>query len=187
MDRGYAVGGEFSDAWAAAAGRIHLAGADVDGDGEKERAYPGLDLQPRVGLVPLGPDPSTGLWEFGDLVTGLPPERDADGRLMITEDTGLVFVLIPAGAFQMGTGAMDAPRHDVTLTAPYFISKYEMTQGQWLRLTGVNPSRYRPDVTTAWGEQVSLLGEEASEQLDPGRAWILRSSQAPCCTRLGTR
>ena len=31
------------------------------------------------------------------------------------------------------------PPHDVTLSA-FFISKFEMTQGQWLRFTGRNPS-----------------------------------------------
>ena len=34
--------------------------------------------------------------------------------------------------------------HEVQLSA-YFISKYELTQGQWKRLTGRNPSRYGRD------------------------------------------
>lgn len=29
--------------------------------------------------------------------------------------------------------------------APFFISKYEMTQGQWRRFTGENPSYHGPD------------------------------------------
>jgi formylglycine-generating enzyme required for sulfatase activity len=38
--------------------------------------------------------------------------------------------------------------HDVELSA-FFLSKYEMTQAQWLRLTGSNPSRHavEPDVS----------------------------------------
>lgn len=35
------------------------------------------------------------------------------------------------------------PVHKVTL-ASYFISKYEMTQGQWVRARGENPSIYKP-------------------------------------------
>jgi formylglycine-generating enzyme required for sulfatase activity len=35
------------------------------------------------------------------------------------------------------------PVHRVTLK-PFLLSKYEMTQGQWLRFTGENPSRFQP-------------------------------------------
>jgi formylglycine-generating enzyme required for sulfatase activity len=97
------------------------------------------------------------LWEFAHLQTGDPAIRSDDGRLSITEATGLVFVLIPAGTFSMGAQSADAsqpnfdpqatktesPVHQVTLSS-YFLSKYEMTQGQWVRLTGRNPSSYGP-------------------------------------------
>ena len=39
--------------------------------------------------------------------------------------------------------ADESPVHDVTL-APYFLSKYEMTQAQWQRITGFNPSVRKP-------------------------------------------
>jgi formylglycine-generating enzyme required for sulfatase activity len=38
----------------------------------------------------------------------------------------------------------EMPVHRVTLS-PFFLSKYEMTQGQWLRSRGTNPSYYHPD------------------------------------------
>jgi formylglycine-generating enzyme required for sulfatase activity len=48
----------------------------------------------------------------------------------------------------------------VTLTA-FFLSKYELTQGQWLRLTGRNPSYYRlGDYLESWnraGRAANLL------------------------------
>ena len=120
------------------------------------REYVGLTLKPQLGLVPLGPDRESGLWEFAHLETGSVPERDPDtGKLERTEETGLVFVLIPAGTFTMGAQKIDpngpnhdpdaagdeGPPRDVTLGA-YFLSKYEMTQGQWMRATGNNPSGY---------------------------------------------
>jgi formylglycine-generating enzyme required for sulfatase activity len=37
----------------------------------------------------------------------------------------------------------ESPVHPVSLSA-YLLSKYEMTQGQWLRVTGENPSYYQP-------------------------------------------
>jgi formylglycine-generating enzyme required for sulfatase activity len=35
----------------------------------------------------------------------------------------------------------ESPLHEVTL-APYFLSKFEMTQGQWMRLAAQNPSQF---------------------------------------------
>jgi formylglycine-generating enzyme required for sulfatase activity len=120
--------------------------------------YRGLELTPQVGLLPIGQDPSSHLWEFAQLATGEPPERGADGTLVRTESMGLVFVLIPGGTFEMGAQSTDpnglqydpearpdeSPVHEVTLS-PYFLSKYEMTQGQWQRFTGRNPSAYGPE------------------------------------------
>jgi formylglycine-generating enzyme required for sulfatase activity len=37
--------------------------------------------------------------------------------------------------------AHDGPAHEVDLE-PFFLSKYEMTQGQWERFTGTNPSHH---------------------------------------------
>ncbi len=117
-------------------------------------------LTPQLGLVPLGPDPDSGLFEFAHLQTGEVPVRGRDGRLTRTEDTGLVFVLLPGGKFWMGAAqpaqgrpgdpnadpfahADEGPVHEVEI-APFFLSKYEMTQGQWLRIAGANPSFFAP-------------------------------------------
>jgi formylglycine-generating enzyme required for sulfatase activity len=87
------------------------------------------------------------------LASGDLPERGADGRLILKESMGLVFVLISGGKFRMGAQSLDpttanfdphasadeSPVHEVTLS-PYFLSKYEMTQGQWERSGGRNTS-----------------------------------------------
>ncbi len=106
-------------------------------------------------MLPLGPDPESGLWEFAHLMSGAPARRGADGTLVRTEATGLVLVLLPGGRAWVGAQREDAsggnfdphaseqeaPVHEVELS-PFFLSKYEMTQGQWERLTGRNPSMY---------------------------------------------
>jgi formylglycine-generating enzyme required for sulfatase activity len=121
------------------------------------REYAGLKIPPQTGLLPIGEDPASHLWEFADLATGDAAERGPDGRIVLQESTGLVFVLIPGGAFEMGAQSEDpnaenydpqareneGPVHEVRLS-PYFLSKYEMTQGQWERFTGKNPSNYGP-------------------------------------------
>jgi len=126
--------------------------------------YNGLIIKPQIGFVPIGRDADSMLWEFVNLQTGEIPSRGKDGKLVLTERTGLVFVLIPGGDFKMGAiqpnfnnpfgapnvdpqaGPDENPVHDVRLK-PFLLSKYEMTQGQWLRFTGNNPSTYNP----SWG------------------------------------
>jgi len=131
--------------------------------------YGGLSLMPQLGLLPLGADRDSGLWEFWDLQSGHEPTRDADGRIVPTESMGLVFVLVPRGPFWQGAQATDpdgrnydpqaqtweGPVHEVLLS-PYFISKYELSQGQWERFTGRNPSQAVPG-TTVGGHPVTRL------------------------------
>ncbi|MFN0007473.1 MAG: SUMF1/EgtB/PvdO family nonheme iron enzyme [Planctomycetota bacterium] len=117
--------------------------------------YDALSLEPQLGLLPIGQDTESGLWEFADLATGEPAERNQDGRIVLKEASGIVFVLIPGGTFLMGAQAEDpsadhfdpnaqtneSPVQPVNLE-PFFLSKYEMTQAQWERLTATNPSLY---------------------------------------------
>lgn len=60
--------------------------------------------------------------------------------------TGILMVLLPGGTFLMGSPddecgheADEAPVHEVALS-PFLISKYEVTQAQWERVMGTNPS-----------------------------------------------
>ncbi len=55
----------------------------------------------------------------------------------ITED----FVEIPAGTFMMGSDVGDeSPVHEVRITAPFLMSKTEVTQAWWYVVMGNNPS-----------------------------------------------
>ncbi len=123
-----------------------------------EDRYAGVELEPVVGLVPLGPDPVSGLLEFGHPESGALPVRDgSSGELVQDVDTSLVFVLLPGGSCAVGAeapsaarpaesahtdpypGVVAAPVHSVQLQ-PFLMSKHELTQSQWLRLAGENPS-----------------------------------------------
>jgi serine/threonine protein kinase/formylglycine-generating enzyme required for sulfatase activity len=118
-----------------------------------EPLYRGLRIAPQLGLVPLGPDPESKLWEFVHLGSGapgkeLPPRDEQTHRLKPTGDMGVVFVLLPRGTFTMGaqkddpgepnfdlqTRVGEQPPHGVAL-APFFLGKYEITRAQWLRLS----------------------------------------------------
>ena len=74
--------------------------------------------------------------------------------------TGIVFVALPGGTFWMGSADDDEharsdekPRHSVRLR-PFLISKYEVSQSQWLAVMGGNPSRREgadlPVETVSW-------------------------------------
>ena len=58
----------------------------------------------------------------------------------------LEMVLIPSGKFMMGSPASEKDRlenekqHEVTITKPFYMGKYEVTQEQWERVMGKNPS-----------------------------------------------
>jgi serine/threonine protein kinase/formylglycine-generating enzyme required for sulfatase activity len=144
------------EAWAAACAAI-----------AKSPVYHGLALQPQRGLVPLGPDSDSGLWEFAHLTSGAVPLRDpATGKLRISAEDGIVLVLLPAGEFTMGAdpiaprvGAGDQgtsfPPNIVKLDA-FFLAKHEMTQAQWFRATGDNPSEITPAHSPS-DEPITLL------------------------------
>ncbi len=121
--------------------------------------YQGLEMEAQIGLVPIGPDPSSGLWEFAHLESGDVPERDPlTETVEFTGETGVVLILVPGGTFWMGSQGhdRDAPGYDPDsyhterppterTVEPFFLAKYEFTQGQWKRLTGANPSDYGRD------------------------------------------
>jgi serine/threonine protein kinase len=94
------------------------------------KVYPGLDLEPQMGLVPVGPDPESGLWEFWHVLSGGRPDGALSGFRM-TEESGVIFVLLPGGEFSLeaewlGEGARDSK----VVLSPFFISKYELTHAQ---------------------------------------------------------
>jgi serine/threonine protein kinase/formylglycine-generating enzyme required for sulfatase activity len=158
--------------WAEA--RAAVAAADGVTASQLYAASP-IDLVPQLGLVPIGMNPATRLWEFYDLRSAYDATRDSDaGELAIPvhgDDggfggaalPGIVFVLLPGGTFTMGAQCEDptAPNHDpemvagghtytVTL-APFFLARHELTRGQWQRLAGSPAPAYYADDAVAPG------------------------------------
>jgi len=129
-----------------------------------------------LGLVPIGMNPVTRLWEFYHLRSAWDGESDPflipvpdhreDGSIEVGDDTGIVFVLLPAGTFLMGSQRDDqdapnfnsrarlheAPVVEVTLDA-FMIARHELTQGQWMRLQSLDDVDSLPNAFKA-GRQV---------------------------------
>jgi formylglycine-generating enzyme required for sulfatase activity len=123
-----------------------------------------IDLDPQPGLAPIGKNPVTGLWEFYDLRSAADPDtipsHGEDGSIAVDGDTGVVFVLIPGGAFTLGAQSEDRTGTNYDPNAqqnewlsrveiePFFLARHELTQGQWMRLAGGrNPSFYTAQTT----------------------------------------
>jgi len=63
----------------------------------------------------------------------------------------LELVLIPAGKFVLGNIKIGP---EVTITKPFYMGKYEVTQEQWFEIMGENPSHYKgrrlPVTNVSW-------------------------------------
>ncbi len=137
--------------------------------------YRGLELAVQAGLLPIGRDPSSGLWEFAHLQSGAPAVRRADGGLEFDGESGIVLVLLPGGEYRHGTQNEDPraplfdPWHQVVegpimavVLDPFFVSKYEVTQAQWERWTGANPSYPAQELDSAT-RPVEMAGWESCD------------------------
>ncbi|MEO5367716.1 MAG: formylglycine-generating enzyme family protein, partial [Magnetococcus sp. WYHC-3] len=77
------------------------------------------------------------------------PMKPETGKPWTAPHTGIEFAWIPAGEFDMGSPESEAGRsanetlHHVTLTKGFWMGKYEITQGQWMRVRGDNPSQFK--------------------------------------------
>jgi hypothetical protein len=78
------------------------------------------------------------------------PANDSrpSGERYVSKSTGMEFVLIPAGTFTMGSPTNepgrddDETQHRVTLTRAFYLGKYEVTQAEFERVLGFNPSGF---------------------------------------------
>jgi formylglycine-generating enzyme required for sulfatase activity len=88
-------------------------------------------------------------------VTG--PDYSTQGGIALDLGGGVTMelVLIRPGSFEMGSGYPrwptfgdpypqdEEPRHTVTITNPFYLGTYEVTQDQWKAVMGTSPSRFK--------------------------------------------
>jgi formylglycine-generating enzyme required for sulfatase activity len=87
----------------------------------------------------------------------------------ITNFIGMRFVFIKPGSFMMGSPEKEAGRlnnevqHKVTLTKGFFIQETEVTQGQWKKVMGNNPSIFKdcgddcPVENVSWNDAKAFI------------------------------
>jgi len=87
------------------------------------------------------------------------------GLQPVVNSVGIELVPVPGGIFTMGSkpgkGAADETPAHVVRVEPFYLGKYEVTQAQWQRVMGYNPSSYkhpqRPVDQVTWLEIQSFI------------------------------
>ncbi len=116
-----------------------------------------------------------------------------------TKKVGIKLRLIPPGTFIMGSPSgenkrcSDEKQHRVTLTKPFYMDKYEVTQGEWKRVMGGNPSNFRnigdnaPVEQVSWDDCQKFLSRLcALEKVPRGTYRLLTEAQWEYACRAGT-
>ena len=111
----------------------------------------------------------------------------------ITNSVGMKLVLIPKGSFKMGLSeymevlARGELQHEVTISKDYYLGVTEVTQGQYEKVIGTNPSYFQKQVTSeedrslhpveqvSWADAVEFCKtlSELPEEKKAGRVYRL--------------
>ena len=126
--------------------------AEIEILGMEESYMPGLALPPGTYELRIS------CFGYRDLkeTIEIKPGKNSDlfveltqQKSMIDPESGMEFVWIPAGCFQMGCGSWAAdcdpderPVHEVCLSG-FWMSRYEVSQQIWNTVMGTNPSRFQ--------------------------------------------
>jgi len=124
----------------------------------------------------------------------------------VTTGLGMEFVLIPAGTFVMGTadevsedllgltsafdGRDERPPHEVTLSAPYYLGKFEVTQEQWAAVMPGNSSKFkgrkRPVDSVSWND-IQVFIRKLNEREKSGSYRLPTEAEWEYAARAGTK
>ena len=112
----------------------------------------------------------------------VPPQS---GQGSLENSIGMEFQLISPGKFMMGSEVKTkipgttTPVHEVTLTKPFYLGVYEVTQEQFERVMGMNPSNVEGPTNAvenvSWSDAVDFCGKLSAmpEERSAGRVYRL--------------
>jgi formylglycine-generating enzyme required for sulfatase activity len=110
-----------------------------------------------------------------------------------TNQVGIEFILLPAGRFMMGSTnsrADEKPVHQVTISQPFYIGIYEVTQPQWQSVMGNNPSYFKacancPVEQVSWDDAQNFINK-LNENNDGFRYCLPTEAEWEYACRAGT-
>ena len=111
--------------------------------------------------------------------------------------TDMEFVLITAGKFMMGSPFGEQGRddsegsaHEVIIKNPFYMGKYPVTQKQWEKVMGSNPSKLRgedrPVESVSWTDVQEFI-KKLNEKDSTGKYHLPSESEWEYACRSGTR
>jgi formylglycine-generating enzyme required for sulfatase activity len=133
-------------------------------------------LIPPPAIAPFDAKKATEYQEAWAKYLGVPAE--------ITNSIGMNLVLIPPGEFDMGSTTeetawvverfkendnnrvRETPRHRVKITKPFYLGMYHVTQAEYEKVMGMNPSRYTEKQVDASTFKPPLSERDVKERLD---------------------
>jgi formylglycine-generating enzyme required for sulfatase activity len=93
---------------------------------------------------------------------------------------GMQFKLLPGGTFTMGSesGDDDETPHQVTLTKPFELGVYEVTQQQYEKVMGKNPSNFKggqnPVEQVSWNDAVEFCRKLSALPAEKKAGYVYR-------------
>ncbi|MBL7185292.1 MAG: formylglycine-generating enzyme family protein [Phycisphaerae bacterium] len=169
------------------------------------------DRSERIADVTRTLDPIDVAAEEGAVVTAVRSEQDQEQQeqreeeivqvnatirtVDFTNGMTMKFALIPAGKFIMDDPSDEkdkdsdaGPTHMVRISKPFYMSVYEVTQQQYEKIIGTNPSRFkgplRPVETVSWRDAERFCRDLSS--LDGGRYRLATEAEWEYACRAGT-
>jgi formylglycine-generating enzyme required for sulfatase activity len=101
------------------------------------------------------------------------------GKPITVPSVSMEMLWVKPGAFEMGSPLSEKDReddetpHTVTLTQGYWLGKYEVTQAQWEKVMGSNPSDFkgvnRPVERVSWTDVTSFCSKLTASEQAAGR------------------
>jgi len=118
-----------------------------------------------------GASASIDLNRLANTVDGYDPKPN----YIVKSALGMELIWCPPGAFIMGPGPWkEEPAHPVILTKGFYLGKYEVTQEQYEKVIGTNPSKFKgnklPVETISWDTAVAFCDELNRKERIP-RSW----------------
>lgn len=104
---------------------------------------------------------------------GIAVEPDVKAKSDFTNTIGMQFINVQAGRFAVGAHESDKsaipaekPQHNVTLTSEFYLGTFEVTQAEYERVMGENPSKFKfadhPVENVSWQNAVRFCDRLSS-------------------------
>ena len=138
---------------------------------EKQITVPlaALSKKDRQFLTPAPPESPPGKPELVDTIKNLMTREQLELGGPVVNTVDIVLVPIPPGEFAMGSPESEPERygnetqHLVKITKPFYLSAHEVTQAQYERVMGNNPSSSKGDTKpveqVTWNDAVEFCGK----------------------------